>query len=88
MPFRFIGQVIEINDPQSGRVEVAIASGNAYRNEVGAGDRVIYLTKYRSGQIGERSIGMSPEVARQMAKLLTVAADTSEDVPTVRRFAG
>jgi hypothetical protein len=67
MPISFVGQVLEDADARHGRVEVAV-----HRS---ADDLpTIFLSKYRDGQVGDRSIGISPRSALELAVLLTKAA--------------
>lgn len=47
----------------------------------GVKDGVVYVTKFRNGQIGERSVGMSAEAARAISLLLTQAASRLESAP-------
>ncbi len=70
--FEFIGQVVEPDDSALGRVEVAVGRASTARAE----DRgtVIYISKYASGQVGERSLGITPTAACELAVLLLRAA--------------
>jgi hypothetical protein len=66
--FALIGQVFEPGAATSGHIEVWLGrKSNARRDD---GGTVVYLTKYADGQVGERSIGMSVEVARELGGLL------------------
>lgn len=74
MTFRFVGQVVKAGDPKFGRIEVAIARGPTKHE---ADTTVVYVSKYESGQLGERSIGMTVDDARAVALLLVAAADSA-----------
>ncbi|TMH27562.1 MAG: hypothetical protein E6H66_23185 [Betaproteobacteria bacterium] len=70
--FDFIGQVVEPDDSALGRVEVWLGRKSTARaNDPGP---LVYVSKYASGQVGERSFGISPAVARELAALLLQAA--------------
>lgn len=74
MSYRVVGTVQFPDDVMHARIEVCTWSQQAEGIKGG----VVYLSKFRSGQIGERSVGMSAEVARQAAVLLTHAAEQIE----------
>lgn len=74
MSFRVVGKIPFADDPMNAWVEVC--TWNKQADGIRGG--VIFLTKFRSGQIGERSVGMSVDVARKAAALLTTAAEHIE----------
>ncbi|MDQ2946665.1 MAG: hypothetical protein M3Y27_12090 [Acidobacteriota bacterium] len=76
MGFRFVGQVIQDSDSRLGRIEVAVARGIAKAHAEEIVGPIVYISKYRSGQLGERSIGMSMSDARAVAALLRAAAES------------
>ena len=70
--FEFVGQVLEQDDPGLARVEVCVTRESAARQDAGS---VVYVTKYRGAQVGERSLGVSPGAARELAMLLLRASE-------------
>lgn len=80
MTFRVVGAVQFRDDPMHARVEIC----TWYKPAEGINGGIVYLTKFRSGQIGERSVGMSAEVARNAAALLMQAAQQIEETARER----
>lgn len=74
MSYRVVGAVQFQDDMRHARVEVCTYTQPAEGIKGG----VVYLVKFRDGQIGERSVGMSADVARKAATLLTRAAEQIE----------
>lgn len=62
MSFRTIG-VVHIDDRTHTRIEICASSHG-----------IVYITGYRAGQIGERSISLTPSAAREASALLMQAA--------------
>ena len=75
MTFRLVGQVVRGGDCKFARIEVTSSRGTmkATSDEL---DEVIFATRYRNGQVGDRSIGLSADEARAVAALLLSAADS------------
>lgn len=71
MSLLLIGQTLEAASARHERLEVLVDRPSA---KSGA-PSIVYITKYADGQIGERSVGMSVETAREVARLLGAAAD-------------
>ena len=71
MPFSFVGQSVESESAQHARVEVMLDRPSAKSDAA----PIVFVTKYASGQVGNRSVGMSPRSAREVAALLIRAAD-------------
>ena len=65
---RVIGSTLDPADPAS-RLEVCIVGSHGPRDS-----ELIYLTKYRGQQVGERSVGLHPDIADDIAAMLRDAA--------------
>jgi hypothetical protein len=72
MPLLLIGQALESASARHVRIEVLV---DRPPSKSGA-TPTIFVTKCADGQIGERSIAMSGDVARAVAALLCAAADS------------
>lgn len=74
MTYRVVGTVQFPDDIRHARVEVCTYTQPAEGIKGG----IVYLVKFRDGQVGECAVGMSAEVARQAAVLLAQAAQQIE----------
>ena len=63
-----IGSILDPED-QTSRLEVCLVVSH----RAGEPD-VVYLTKYRGQQVGERSVGLHPDIADDVAAMLRAAA--------------
>ena len=63
-----IGSILDPVDPTS-RLEVCLVVSHRAEEP-----DVVYLTKYRGQQVGERSVGLHPDIADDVAAMLRDAA--------------